>query len=155
FHARAVDYGVALALAALFIDYQNGAGAVHHHVVATLVADRRQIRELHESIVLGVQRGLLGNSAGGAADMERAHRQLRSRLADRLRRDHPYRFAHFHQLAGGQVTAVAHDANTPLRLARQYGANLHALKTRLLDGIRQVLRNLLVDVDDHGAFVVL
>jgi len=36
---------------------------------------------------------MLADARGGAADVEGAHRQLRARLADGLRRDHTDRFA--------------------------------------------------------------
>ena len=47
------------------------------------------------------------SSAGDAAGVERPHRQLRARLADRLRGDDADRLADADQLAGGQVAAVA------------------------------------------------
>ena len=48
-----------------------------------------------------------------AADVERPHRQLRARLADRLRRDDADRLAELDHLAGREVAAVA------LRAARR------------------------------------
>ena len=56
----AVDHGVALALAALLVVDDEGAGAVHHHQVALLVLDRGDVVELDDAGVLGLQRGLLG-----------------------------------------------------------------------------------------------
>ena len=49
--------------------------------------------------------------AGDAAGVERPHRQLRARLADRLRGDDADRLADADQLAGRQVAAVARAAD--------------------------------------------
>ena len=57
-------------------------------------------------------------------------------------------------LAGRQVAAVAADADAAARFAGQHRADLHALDTGRLNGAGEVFRDLLVDVDDHAAFVV-
>ena len=57
--------------------------------------------------------------------MERAERQLSTRLADRLRGDDSDRLARLHQLAGGQIAAVALRAHAALRFARKHGAYFH------------------------------
>ena len=114
----AVDDGVALALAALLVLDDEGAGAVHDHQVALLVLDGVDVVELHDAGVLGLQRRLLGAVARGAADVERAHRELGARLADRLRGDDAHGHAHLDQLAGGQVAAVAERAHAALATRR-------------------------------------
>ena len=55
---------------------------------------------------------------GHAAGVEGAQRQLRARLADRLRRDNADRLADLDQFAGCQVAAIAHPANAVIALAR-------------------------------------
>ena len=50
----------------------------------------------------------------GAADVEGPQRQLRARLADRLRGQNADRLAHVHHVHGGQVAAVAHPADAAL-----------------------------------------
>jgi hypothetical protein len=87
--------------------------------------------------------------------VERTHGQLRAGLADGLRRDHAHRLAALHQPSGGQVAAVAHDAHAALGFAGQHRADLDALDAGRLNGRRQVFGDLLVDPDDHVAFVVL
>jgi hypothetical protein len=88
-------------------------------------------RHLHRSVDLGHDRLALGDPrleelldarqalgdvlSGDAAGMERSHRQLRSRLADRLGRDDPDRLAELHELAGREVAAVAHTAHAVAR----------------------------------------
>ena len=57
--------------------------------------------------------------AGDAAGVERPHRQLRARLADRLGGDDPDGLAGGDHLAGGQVAAVARPADAVARLAGQ------------------------------------
>ena len=51
--------------------------------------------------------GLLLNTGSRAADVERAHGELRAGLADGLRGDDAHGFAEFDHAAGGQVAAVA------------------------------------------------
>ena len=83
-----------------------------------------------------------------AADVERPHRQLRARLADRLRGDHADRLAQVHHLAGRQVAPVALDADAALGLAGQHRADLDLLDAGRLDFGREVFADLLVDADD-------
>src|SRR5207253_10452033 len=61
--------------------------------------------------------------AGDAAGVERPHRQLRARLADRLRGDDADRVADLRHLAGGEERAVARLAHARLRLALEHRAH--------------------------------
>src|SRR5262249_29185700 len=56
---------------------------------------------------------------GDTARVERPHRELRARLADRLGRDDPDRVADLRQFAGGEERAVALTAYARLGLALQ------------------------------------
>ena len=154
-HLGAVHDRVALALAALFVDHGDRTLAVHDHQIARLRLHRLQVDEADRAGVLGIQPRLLGNSRCRTADVEGTHGELRSRLADRLRRDHARRFAEFDQTSGSQVAAVAHDADSAFRFAGQHRTDLHPLDTRSLNRTRQVFGDFLVDVDDHVAVVVL
>ena len=87
--------------------------------------------------------------------MEGTHRELRSRFADGLGSDDARSFAEFDQAARGQVAAVAHDADTALRFAGQHRTDLHPLDSGSLNRARQLFGDLLVDVDDDVAVVVL
>src|SRR6185436_8303254 len=147
----AVDDRVALALAALLVLDDERARAVHDHQVALLVLDRVDVVELHAPGVLRLQGGLLAVVAGGSADVERAHGELRARLADGLGGDDAHGHAHLHQLAGGEVAAVAEGAHAPLGLAGQDGANAHLLDPGGLDRGSDVLRDLVVDLHDDAA----
>src|SRR5262249_28573438 len=79
--------------------------------------DGSQIIELHRTVVLRLDDRLLECLAGCAADVERAHRQLRPRFANGLRGDDADGFAKLHKIAGGQVPTVAHRAYTSAALA--------------------------------------
>ena len=83
--------------------------------------------------------------------MERAHRQLRAGLADRLRGDDADRRSELDQLAGRQVAAVALRAHAAARRARQHRAHLHLLDARILNRGREIFVDLLVRLDDGVA----
>ena len=87
--------------------------------------------------------------------MEGTHRELRSRLPDRLRSDHAHCLAKLDHAAGGKVTSVAHDADSALRFAGEHRANLDSLDACSLNRNRKIFRDLTVYVDDHVSFVVL
>ena len=61
--------------------------------------------------------------AGDTAGVERPHRQLRARLADRLRGDDPDRVADVRDVAGREERAVAGLAHAGLRAALQHRAD--------------------------------
>ena len=82
--------------------------------------------------------------AGDAAGVERAHRQLRARLADRLRGDDADRVAQLDHRAGRERPAVALAANAGLELALERGP----------DGHRGVLL-LAVRLDDLGQLLLV
>ena len=117
--------------------------------------DHLQVDELHEAVVAGFDLRLFGDASGRAADVERAHRELRARFADGLRGDDADGFAHLDEAAGGQVAAVAASANSAAGFASEHGANLHALDAGRLNRVGQLFGDFLVDLDDHVAFVVL
>src|SRR5262249_48963001 len=77
------------------------------------------------------------------------------RLADRLRRDHAYGLAQFHQASGGEVASVATDADAALGFAGQHRTNLHALNAGRLNRRSQLFIDVLVDIDDDVALIVL
>src|SRR5439155_8057854 len=91
------------------------------------------VDELDEALVAGLERGLLGPSARCSADVEGPHGELRSRLADRLRRDDADRLAQVHHVTAREVAPVAPDTDPLPRLAGEHGADLHALEAGLFD----------------------
>src|SRR5271170_4186554 len=101
------------------------------------------------AFVAHFERGLLGAPAGGTADMERAHRELRSRLANRLRGDDTDRLAEVHQMAAAEVASIALDANALPRLAGEHRANLDSLDAGIFDFLDLVLVDHLVSLHQH------
>src|SRR5688500_683641 len=148
--AGAVDDRVALAIAPLLVLDDQRAAAVHDDQLAAVLVrlDDDQPLVVDGARVARVERVLLGYARRGAADVERAHRQLRARLADRLRGDDADRLAELDQPPGRQVAPVAARADAAPRGAGQHRADLHLLDAALLHRRRLVLVDLLVDLDD-------
>ena len=146
---------VAFLFAALIVHHRHDAVAVHGDQFADLAADGLDADVAGETVALGVLLGLLVDSRRRTTDVERTHGQLRARFADGLRRDHADRFAALHQPSGRQVAAVARHADAALGFAGQHRADLDALDTGRLNRRRQFFGDLLVDVDDDVAFVIL
>src|SRR4051812_16555038 len=158
--ARTVDDRVALAVAALVVLHHDRPGAVHHDQAAARLRTGARIgphlNDLQPLVaddagVLRVERRLLVDARRRAADVERAHRELRARLADRLRRDDANRQAELHQLAGREVASVAARAATTARGACEHRTNADLLDPSFLDIGGLFFVQLLVGVDDHFA----
>src|SRR6266545_1356966 len=104
-----------------------------HHPVAFRRLDVRQpVAVLDHAFDLRLPHRLLRDACRGAADVEGPQRQLRTRLADRLRGQNADRLAEVHHVHRREVAAVAHPAHAAFRLARQHGADLHRLDARTL-----------------------
>src|SRR4029079_18876441 len=86
-----------------------------------------------------------------ATDVERAHRELRARLADRLRGDDADREAEFDELARRQVAAVALGAAAAARRAGEDRTNADLLDPGFLDRGGLLLVDLAVLLDDRLA----
>src|SRR5206468_11405742 len=102
--------------------------AVHDDEVAFLALDGDQVDELEEAVVARLEGRLLRPSARRAADVERPHRELRARLADRLGRDDTDRLAQVDHVATRKVAAIAPDAHALARLTGEHRADLHPLE---------------------------
>ena len=104
-------------------DGQRLVGVLDRHV-AVLLGDLRQalglarLEELHDT-----RQAVRDVRAGDAAGVERPHRQLRARLADRLGGDDADRVADLGGLAGGHRAPVARLAHAALGLALQHRAH--------------------------------
>ncbi len=140
----AVDHLVALAIATLRVLDHDAAGAVHHHHVAGRRRDRVDPFVAGDARVPRFLARLLRDARGRAADVERAHRQLRAGLADRLGGDDADREAELDQLAGREVAPVALGADAAPRGAGQHRADLDLLDAGVLDRRRQLLGDLAV-----------
>ena len=137
--ARAVRNAVTRPLAALVVDQDDLAVAAHDHRDALAVHDDVAVAHVDDAVDGRLDRALLGAALGRAADVERAHGELRARLADRLRRDHADRLADIDRRAARQVAAVALAAHAGLGLAGQHRTDLHHVDAGPLDLVDQRL----------------
>ena len=94
---------------------------------------------------------MLRNPARGPPIVKGPHSELSARLTDRLRRDHPDRLADIDHLTGGQVAAVAVDADTATRLTGKNRADLHPLNTRALHIVTELFGDLFTKAQQHLA----
>ena len=150
FRRRAVDDLITLPVAPFGVMHDQRTAAVHDHEVASLACTTCKpwnltVPALRASCVD------CSETRRRAADVERAHRELSARLANRLRRNNANGLTDLDHLAGGEVAAVALHADTATRFARQHGANLDLLDARILDFAGEVFVDLVVDVDDRVA----
>ncbi|MNS77610.1 hypothetical protein D3C72_1111930 [compost metagenome] len=76
--------------------------------------------------------------------MERSHRQLSTRLTDRLCCDNTYCFTKVHSSTTRQITAVTLHADTTSRLTRQSRTDHDSVNTELFDFLNVCLCDLLV-----------
>ena len=141
--ARAVDDRVALAVAALVVLHHQRPGAVHDDQLARRPVRRSALRLDHlqalvadRAGVLGVERRLLGDARRRATDVERAHRQLRAGLADRLRGDDADRETELDEAPGREVAAVALGAAAAAAGAGQHRTDPDLLDAAFLDRLR-------------------
>ena len=122
---------------------------VEHDEVVLGAFDDLEVVETHDALVLRLDDRLLEGLAGGAADVERPHGELGSRLADRLRRDNADRFPELDGKPGREVASVTLGANASLGLAGQRRADLELLETDFLERRRGFLVDDLAG-GDHG-----
>src|SRR5438552_9002506 len=156
FHMRAVVFRnhrtdndvVALELTTFRVVHADRTILAQHDPAAIERLHCAQIVEAHRAVILRFNDRLFESLARRSADVECSHRQLRSWFADRLSGNNSNRFAHFHILAGGQISSVTHSANAATAFARQHRADLQALYTDALQICRDFLVDELVGFDD-------
>src|SRR5262245_13480029 len=142
---------VTLDFAPSVVDDQHRAVAVHGDDLAFAADDRVEVVVFDVTARARLVRRLLGNLRRRAADVERAHRQLRAGLADALGGDDADRLADVYALPPGQVAAVALDADSAARFAGEHRADAHAFDARVLDLCGDVLGDLSVDSGQYFA----
>ena len=136
---RAVRNLVALALATEFVDHAELAGARGRDPVALLVMHRLQVVQARRALALRFDRVRRCGSRRRATDVERAHRQLRARLADRLGRDHADRLAQVDAMTAREIAPVALRADAVARPAGDRRTHLHLVDAFLLEQLHQLL----------------
>src|SRR5262249_36269178 len=127
-------------LSPVLIDDDDDHVARHGDRLAIRVALYCPVADADRAIEVGLDERLLGDLRS-AADVERAHGELRSGFADRLSGDDPDRFTHVHRRARRQVASVAPAAHAVRKLASEHRTN-----AQLLDaGVDDFLDLLLLD----------
>ena len=107
--------------------------------IRTVVAfDDRAILEANRRVEGGFERAFRRNLSG-AADVERTHRELRARFADRLSGDDADSFTDVDARAARQVTTVARSAGAIAAFAGQHRTNQDAVDAGLVDQGRDFL----------------
>ena len=132
---RAVRDAVHGTLGAVRIEHGHDQVAAHRDQVAVRIARHVQVLDLDRTFEIRLDERLLGDLRR-AADVERAHRELRARLADRLGGDDAHRLAHVDRRAAGEIAPVALAANAGLGVAGQHRTDanlLHAGGHELID----------------------
>ena len=149
---RAVHEAVMLALAAVSSTIDELAVAVHDGDGS--VATTREVRAADADEAFGARfdRALLDLAARRrATDVERTHRELGARLADRLAGDDADRFADVDLVAAREVASVALGADAAAGLAGEHGADDDLFDAGFLDLDDEVLFELGVRGDDDLA----
>ena len=135
--------------AALGVQQQDFAVAGEHDLLAFVVADHLHAGELHHAGLLGADFAFLDGAGGGAADVERPHRQLRARLADALGADDAHGHALLDQRAGREVHAVAQGTDAQRGVAGHRAADLDLFQAHGFDLPGDVHGDQIVFADDH------
>ena len=113
------------AVAALSVDEDQFGFPAHDDLDLLRVFDSIAVIKLYLGINRRLDTRLFGASLHGTADMERPHSQLRTRLADRLRRNDADRFANVDTRTAGEVATVARGADPFLGLTGEDRTDTH------------------------------
>src|SRR6185437_9509507 len=136
-------------LAPFGIDQGDFAIAGEHDLLALVVADHLEPGELGDAGLLGADFVDFDVPRRGAADVKRAHRQLRTRLADALGGDDADGHPLFDQRTGRKIHAVAAAAHAERGVAGHGAADLDLFQAQLFNPAGDVERNHLVFGDDR------
>ena len=118
----------------VFVDQDDFAVPRHDHRNIVGVDDDIPVYHLDRSRMGRLDRGLLRTALGRTADVEGAHGQLRSRLADRLCRDNADSLADIGGGAAGKVAPVAGSTDTGSGLAGKRRAYFDLVYASGFDG---------------------
>src|SRR6516225_2231243 len=132
--ARAVLDAVHRSLGPVGIEHGDDHVAGHGNRLPVGVLHHVLVLDLDRAVEVRLDHRLL-RDLRGAADMERAHGELRARLADRLRGDDAHRLAHIDRGAAGEIAPVALGAHAPAGLTGEHGADAQFLHASDLDGL--------------------
>src|SRR2546423_3634766 len=125
-HACTVLDAVHGTFGAVLIDDRDRDITRHGHQLAFRVARNILVPDLDRAFIVRLDERLLVDLRS-AADVERAHGELRARLADRLRRNDADRLAHVDRGAAGEIAPVAFAAHAVGGLAGEHRTDAHLL----------------------------
>src|SRR6516225_12292557 len=103
---------------------------------------------MHDSVVLRFNNRLFEQLSCRSTDVERPHRQLRSRFADALSSDNADCFAKFDHASGRKIAAVTLSTDTALGFAGKHRTNLQLLHANLHQSLSLSFLDQLVRFDD-------
>src|SRR6266699_3448698 len=146
---RSVLDAVHRALGAVLVDHRHGHVAAHRDQLAVGVAGHVLVLDLDLALEIRFDEGLL-RDLRRAADVEGAHRELGSRLADGLRGDDADRFAEIDRRAASEIAAVALAAHAVHHLASEHRTDADLLYACLADGLDLRLFDQGAALDQHG-----
>jgi hypothetical protein len=142
-----VDNGIALPLTAGRVLDRQLTVSIHDDEVAVLILHGGHVDELDPTCVPCLDVRLLDPLRGRSSDVERAHRELGSRLPDRLSRDHAHGLSEVDESSLSKIAPVAEHAYAAPNVAREHRADRHALDSRILQQLDLVLVDLFVRPD--------
>ncbi len=137
-------------LAPVLVGDDDGHVAAHGNEPALAVARRGAVADLDLAGEVAFDERIVGNLRR-AADVEGAHGELRTRLADGLGGDHAHGLADIDRRAAREVAAIALAADAALQLAGQRRPDANLLNLRLLDGPGLGLVDEVARLDDDRA----
>src|SRR5690606_23926690 len=120
-----------------------------HDALARRRLDHGDALELRATRDLRLACRLRRDARRRTTDVERAERELRARLTDRLRGQDADSLADVDCLHRREVAAVALAADAALRLAGQHGTDLHRLDARVLDQVGVLFADHVARLDDE------
>ena len=139
-------------LGAIVVHDHDGRVPAHDHVTALRIRHHVALLDLHRAFESRLKRRLVRDlGARHAAQVERAHGELRARLADGLGRDDTDGFAHVDRRTAGQIAPVALAANAVPGFAGQSRANADFLNPCILDGFDVLFLDQFALLDDDLA----
>src|SRR5690554_32319 len=134
-----VRYLVALTLATVVVENDDLARTGNGHTLTLGVGDIAQADgKAHRTGRLRFDRACRGGTRGRTTNVERTHRQLRARFADRLGGDHTHGFTAVDHGAAAEVAAIAVCAQTMAGFAGQRCANLDFVDAQRIDELDAV-----------------
>ena len=144
------DHRIAFEFAAILAMDANRTVLGENDVGSVQGLNCAQVIEAEDTLVLRLDDRLLEGLTGRSTDVECTHRELGSRLADRLCGNDADRLTKSDHESVGEIAAIALAADAPLVFAGQNGSNLELFVTNLVQCGGDFLVDELIGLDDRG-----